>query len=261
MAVTAGWLAWSVAVLVGTQMVMLIMAKQATEMSPTPLLLALVQFALSAILSAAVSARGGRGGAPWMPQSLVGVITSLSTVWTAGFVLFNAAATIMSPGIVQMVRCVEPLASVLFGFATGKTYTLKVLATLVPICGGVLLASFKGGMEGLPPFAGVGLAMLSNACFCLRPVFQHQLKRHPDHNALDDIGVFFNVTVVGVVLLPPCVWLFEGSLLGPEFEKLVATGQMWSFAGLVLGSSIFFFLYQFTQFKVGAPAASFPLCG
>ena len=53
MAVTAAWLAWSVAVLVGTQMVMLIMAKQATEMSPTPLLLALVQFAVSAVLCAA----------------------------------------------------------------------------------------------------------------------------------------------------------------------------------------------------------------
>ena len=82
------------AVLVGTQMAMLIFAKQATEMAPLPLLLALVQFIVSASLSAAASARSGRGGAPWMPRSLIHIVSSLSAVWTAGFVLFNAAATV-----------------------------------------------------------------------------------------------------------------------------------------------------------------------
>lgn len=94
MAVTAVWVAWSIGVLVGTQMAMLIFAKQATDMAPLPLLLALVQFIVSALLSAAASARSGRGGAPWMPRSLIQIISSLSAVWTAGFVLFNAAATV-----------------------------------------------------------------------------------------------------------------------------------------------------------------------
>jgi hypothetical protein len=41
-------------------------------------------------------------------------------------------------------------------------YSRRMLATLIPICGGVLLASFKGGTAGLPPLIGVALAMFSN---------------------------------------------------------------------------------------------------
>mmetsp|Transcript_30922 Transcript_30922/g.92859 ORF Transcript_30922/g.92859 Transcript_30922/m.92859 type:complete len:320 (-) Transcript_30922:124-1083(-) len=243
------WLVVAVAVLVGTQMVMTIFSKMATQAAPLPLLLCVVQFVTSAMLACVVSIAKGNG-VPVMPRSLLTVVATLSAVWTAGFVLFNASATVMSPSIVNLVRCVEPLASVTFGLMTGERYSLGVIVTLVPICGGVLLASFKGGMEGLPPLTGVTLAMLSNMCFCLRAVFKHKVNKHPDKNAVDAIGLFFNICCVAIALLPPFVFLFEGDVLEAELRQLQADGTLWAFVSQVLASSVFFFLYQFSQLNV-----------
>ena len=119
---------------------------------------------------------------------------------------------------VNLVRCIEPLASVGVGLLTGKRYSLAVLATLLPICGGVLLASCAHRAQGLlswrsvvaqmhrhtprvrlcsrldrpsrratkrsgqqtgPSPTGVALALLSNVCFCMRPLFTQRLKAHP----------------------------------------------------------------------------------
>eukprot|EP00037_Helgoeca_nana_P037019 m.14165 g.14165 ORF g.14165 m.14165 type:complete len:318 (-) comp8301_c0_seq1:406-1359(-) len=259
MAVSAGWLAAAVALLVGTQMVMLIFGKLATQAAPLPLLLCIAQFVTSAGLAGTVSVMQGHG-LPIMPRSLWTTVGMLSAVWTAGFVLFNASAAVMSPGRVNLVRCVEPLASVAFGYMSGKMYSRRMLATLIPICGGVLLASFKGGTAGLPPLIGVALAMFSNMCFCLRPIFKHKLQAHPDKDAVDSIGLFFNICCVAVVLLPPFVLLFEGGLLRAELEQLSDAGMLWTFGWNVFMSSIFFFLYQFTQLIVCHPHRSHVAC-
>jgi solute carrier family 35 protein E1 len=165
----AGW----VVLLIATQMVMLIFGKKVTAAAKLPLVLCIAQFTTSATLAAAISLAQGRG-LPWMPRELWWIIIQLSAVWTAGFVLFNASATEMSPGYVNLIRCAEPLVTVTLGLLLGARYAPSVLATLIPICGGVALASFKGG---IPSTLGVALAMCSNACFCGRPFFKQQLKQ------------------------------------------------------------------------------------
>lgn len=87
-------------------------------------------------------------------------------------------------------------------------------------------------------------------CFCLRPIFQQKYQAQPEKGALDSIGLFFNVCSVSVVILPPFVFMLEGSLLMPELNKLAAAGTLWTFAWNVALSSLFFFLYQFTQLLV-----------
>eukprot|EP00930_Biecheleria_cincta_P104223 TRINITY_DN96410_c0_g1_i1.p1 TRINITY_DN96410_c0_g1~~TRINITY_DN96410_c0_g1_i1.p1 ORF type:complete len:380 (+),score=67.44 TRINITY_DN96410_c0_g1_i1:40-1179(+) len=237
----AGW----IALLVGTQMVMLIYTKRCTDRAGLPLLLCLAQFITSASLSAAASV-ASIGRIPLMPRTLWRIIVPLSVVWTAGFVLFNASASRMSPALVSLVRCMEPLATVFVGFALGERYSCRVLATLIPICGGVGLASFKGGVLSV---AGISLALLSNLSFCGRPFFTQQLKQHRD-NKLNDLGVFFNVTGVAVVLLPVFVFLLEGVEILPQLQRLSAAGQLFQYGGDLLASSIFFFLYQLTQLVV-----------
>merc|ERR1740123_1008283 len=159
-----------------------------------------------------------------MPRALWRIIVPLSAVWTAGFVLFNASAALMSPSLVSLVRCMEPLATVLIGFLRGERYALPVLATLVPICGGVALASFKGG---IPSVSGLALAMLSNLCFCCRPIFTKQLEAEKGKsNKLDAIGQFFNITLVSVLLLPPFVLGFEGRAAPVEVHRMEAAGTL-----------------------------------
>ena len=238
----------AVLVLVGTQMLMLIYTKRATSSARLPLLLCLAQFSASALLAGACSLFSAGAALPWAPRSLWVVIAPLSLVWTAGFVLFNASATLMSPALVSLVRCMEPLATVCVGFAVGsECYSLRVLATLVPICGGVILASSTGGSLSA---GGACLALLSNVCFSLRPFFKRRLKTHPA-NTLDTMGEFFNVTLIAsVALLPPAVALLEGAALQPALSRLSDAGQLMRFGVDVALSSVCFFLYQYTQMAI-----------
>ena len=136
--------------LVLTQMMMLVYGKNATSEAQLPLVLCFVQFATSALLAAAICAvRTGR--LPWSPRELWVTICSLAGVWTAGFVLFNASTAVMSPSLVNVVRCMEPLATIVLGFAMGERYSVATLATLMPICGGVALASVRANVvRGTP---------------------------------------------------------------------------------------------------------------
>lgn len=241
----ASWLVTAVALLIVTQMIMLVFGKKATSAAPLPLVLCIAQFATSVILSSVI-AMFMRGSVPWMPRTLWRHVVPLSAVWTAGFVLFNASAVLMSPSLVSLVRCMEPLSTVLIGFILGERYSFPVLATLAPICGGVALASFKGG---IPSTSGVALAMLSNVCFCCRPMFSKKLEADPS-NKLDAVGQFFNITLVSVALLPPFVVGFEGSSAPEAIRDLEASGSQMLFVWHVGVSSVFFFAYQFTQLKV-----------
>eukprot|EP00933_Yihiella_yeosuensis_P029861 TRINITY_DN23514_c0_g1_i1.p1 TRINITY_DN23514_c0_g1~~TRINITY_DN23514_c0_g1_i1.p1 ORF type:complete len:386 (+),score=68.10 TRINITY_DN23514_c0_g1_i1:30-1160(+) len=232
--------------LVATQMVMLIYTKRATDRAPLPLVLCIAQFLTSAVLAGATSLVK-TGKLPWMPRTLWPVIVPLSATWTAGFVLFNASASFMSPAVVSLVRCMEPLATVCVGFIVlGDRYSWRVLSTLVPICGGVVLASFKGGSLST---AGLILAGLSNVSFCGRPFFTQKLKVNPE-NKLDDISVFFNVTCVSVVLLPVWVLCFEGAQIQPLIQELSKAGNLGTFGLEIFLSSVFFFMYQFIQLIV-----------
>ncbi|CAE8641869.1 unnamed protein product [Polarella glacialis] len=182
-----------------------------------------------------------------MPRTLWSIIVPLSLVWTAGFVLFNASASRMSPAVVSLVRCMEPLATVAVGFLIGERYSWRVLVTLIPICGGVALASFRGGVLSA---AGICLALLSNVSFCGRPFFTQQLKLRKSENPLDDLGVFFNVTFVATLTLPVFVFLFEGTLIQSAVQRLSEEGVLVQFGADMMMSSIFFFLYQFIQLMV-----------
>ena len=110
-----GIMAVSVAMLVILQVVMLVYTARVTREVKLPLLLCLSQFSVSAILSG-LAALVREGSIPWAPRSVFKPLAALTFVWTAGFVLFNASATHMSPALVSIVRCMEPLATVITCF-------------------------------------------------------------------------------------------------------------------------------------------------
>ena len=99
-----------VAVLLATQIVMLVYTKRVTSVEKLPLSLCLAQFTLSALLSG-VGSLSTTGIIPFAPRVLMNTIVPLSFVWTSGFVLFNMSASLMSPAMVSLVRCMEPLAT------------------------------------------------------------------------------------------------------------------------------------------------------
>ena len=260
----------AIVVLVSTQMIMLIYTKRATGAARLPLLLCFAQFLTSTVLAGAYKALRStpRFALPWAPRSLWRVLGALSAVWTGGFVLFNASASLMSPGFVNMVRCMEPLATVAVGAAMGARYSGSVLLTLLPVCGGVMLACGAGGALSVP---GVLLALASNVSFSGRPFFVQRLKALQQASAaadddddngngnnsngngkLDKTAEFFNVTFASILMLPAAMVLLEGpvDVMAPALQRLAREGRLGTFVCDVALSSLFFFLYQLSQMVI-----------
>ena len=234
------------------------------EQARLPLSLCGAQFLLSACLSALILwLRGRRTFLLKMSHVL-----PLSACWTLGFILFNWSTVYMSPAMVNLIRCSEPLATVLIGWWVWKQqYSFTMLTTLIPICGGVILASSSSKRSAAvttalsPP--GIALACLSNVCFCVRPFFMKQFKRQHQPQLQKDKGgggdgggggndkdtlLFFNVTFLASLVLPLVV------LVSGELRHLVNfwkhTTKSLFFLKNIFVSSFFFFCYQWIQLKI-----------
>ena len=150
----------------------------------------------------------------------------------SGFVCFNLSAAKMSPTYVDVVRSGEPVATVLVNYLLHrKHYPLRVLLTLIPIMGGVLIASLASkpkatvSDEAYPmiPLMGVIYACCSNLSFCFRPFclqrlqafYQHQHQ----HAKLDDLQLFFYLTTVASLSLPVFVILFEAKTIYATYQE------------------------------------------
>jgi solute carrier family 35 protein E1 len=255
----------AIVVLVSTQMLMLIHTKKVTEQAKLPLVVCSAQFLLSAFLSALMLCVRGPRNFVLKNNMMLSQVIPLSACWTLGFILFNASTVYMSPSLVNLVRCGEPLATVLIGWwAWNQQYSATVLSTLIPICGGVILASVT--VSGSSPNQttvspqGIVLACLSNICFCVRPFFmkqlQNKLQLQGNNNTTkdeDDVDtkIFFNVTLLASLVLPCLVVTTTRELHDDVFWKeKESTPLLRELFKNILWSSFFFFWYQWTQLKV-----------
>ena len=119
-------------------------------------------------------------------------------------------------------------------FFLKKHYPLRVLCTLLPICGGVLLTSL-GGMdeeamgkgEGEEEgrgfcWGGVMFACLSNLAFCCRPFLVKRAggegKMKKDQ-PVDNLANFFSVVFVASLLLSPLMIILEGPHILTTFQQ------------------------------------------
>lgn len=266
--------------LVGTQMIMLISTKEVLTAVPLPLSLCQAQFVVSSCSSGLLLKIWDfmlYGNILGSPKEKKATQTSsrttswtfylpLSACWTMGFVLFNASASYMSPSYVDLIRCGEPVATVVIGFVVfKKRYSWRVPMTLIPVMGGVWLARPSSGGLSVP---GILLAALSNVCFCVRPFVLHKMKEkrsfmistNDDASTIqtfrntskeqDDLYTFLQVTTIAAIfILPPLVWFKEGQLLGQYYGSLYSKLDR-NFLVQILGSSLGFFSYQYTQLRV-----------
>mmetsp|Transcript_21780 Transcript_21780/g.61870 ORF Transcript_21780/g.61870 Transcript_21780/m.61870 type:complete len:319 (+) Transcript_21780:159-1115(+) len=243
--------AW-IALLCLSQIAMFILTKQAAQKASLPLFICFMQFAISATLTALISAlppagTSGRQRLSSLDRSLWILLVPLGLVWMLGFVLLTASVAWMSAALAGVVRSMEPLANVALGFAAGERYSWKVMAALLPVCAGVVLASHGGGNATA---GGVFLALLSNFAFSARPFLAKRLKGNELGKKLDDLEVFLAVTGLGAAALPPAVALLEGAALVEAAGRLWAAGDCARFAADVSLSGAAFFLYQFAQLRV-----------
>ena len=254
-------LAFNVILLVATQMLMLVYTKRAMKHAALPILLCTMQFTVSAFFALLLILRKNSCNgekciqsikALWIPRRLVlTAVAPLAISWASGFVLFNASASHMSPALVSLVRCMEPLATVALGLTLGMSYSPPVLMTLIPICGGVIVAGWQSS-EGHPSVTGISLAMLSNVGFCCRPYLLKKIKayRTRDGKSIQSMNIFFHVVAIASLFLPFVVVVSEGRIITEAASRITNWKDHCQFFVDLVVASLSFFLYQYIQLVI-----------
>jgi len=222
---------------------MLVFTKQAAKLASLPLTITCSQFVISAV----VMLQGRGKNFKKMNQEQRRVLVPLGAVWALSFVLLTASVACMSVVLAGVVQSMEPLANLILGFAAGERYSWRVIATLYPICAGVIVASQRGGDLTA---AGVTLAVLSNFGFSARPFLVKKVKKSAACAELSDTARFLHVMVVASALLLPAALLVEGWTLPATMRRLASFGERSQFVADVVLSSVSFCICQFVQLIV-----------
>ncbi|OSX77158.1 hypothetical protein BU14_0159s0013 [Porphyra umbilicalis] len=167
---------------------------------------------------------------PVFNKRLVKVAAPLAGLHAAGFLLTNMSLGKVSVAFTHTVKATEPFFSVaLTPSILGDIPTWGILISLLPIVGGVALASFT---EASFNWAGFLSAVGSNVAFQSRNVLSKKLTRDEGpggsrDDRLDNVNLFAVITILALVVLAPLTLAMEGVVLStaaatPAVTKLAA---------------------------------------
>ncbi|CAI5514426.1 unnamed protein product [Closterium sp. Naga37s-1] len=178
---------------------------------PYPLTITTVQFAIGSIL-VLLSWATNIVKRPTISKAQLLAILPLALVHTMGNAFTNVSLGKVAVSFTHTIKALEPFFSVtLSALLLGEQPTLPVILALMPIVGGVALAS---ATEASFNWAGFLSAMASNLTFQSRNVLSKKLMIKKD-SSLDNINLFSIITVLSFFLLLPVALLTEGIKFSP----------------------------------------------
>ena len=188
-ALFAGWY--------GANIVFNIYNKQTLVAHPFPLTSTLCQFAVGSVLVVAMWASGAYKPPKKMDAKMLLPIVPLAVVHTLGNVLTNVSLGKVAVSFTHTIKAMEPLFSVvLSSMFLGDVPSAAVVLTLVPIVGGVAMASMT---EMSFNWTGFLAAMGSNLTFQLRNVMsKKRMKAGGPGDAKESIG---NINLFSIITL------------------------------------------------------------
>uniref|UniRef100_A0A0E0DMP9 Sugar phosphate transporter domain-containing protein n=1 Tax=Oryza meridionalis TaxID=40149 RepID=A0A0E0DMP9_9ORYZ len=147
-------------------------------------------------------------------NKLYAKILPLALVHTMGNVFTNMSLGKVAVSFTHTIKAMEPFFSVLLSVLfLGETPSFLVLGSLVPIVGGVVLASMT---EVSFNWIGFWSAMASNLTNQSRNVFSKKLLADKEET-LDDINLFSIMTVMSFLLSAPLMLSVEGIKFSPSY--------------------------------------------
>jgi len=192
--------------------------KQILKVFAHPLTCTNVAFGVSSLMSLFLWASGAVKR-PQLNRQLLGNIFPLAVIHVVGNVLTNVSLGKVAVSFTNTVKAMEPFFSVIMSaIFLGEVPPLPVLATLVPIVGGVLMASLS---ETSFNWTGFLAAMFSNITFQSRNVLSKKFMR--SKGSLDNVNLFQIITVMAFFLLLPVTLAVEGLPVLPA--NLTAAGM------------------------------------
>ncbi|KZV23923.1 phosphoenolpyruvate/phosphate translocator 2, chloroplastic-like [Dorcoceras hygrometricum] len=157
---------------------------------------------------------------PKLSWSQLGPIFLLAFGHTAGNLLTNISIGTVAVSFTHTIKAMEPFFTVLLAaLFLGESPSLWVAASLVPVVGGVALASFT---EASFNWIGFNSAMASNLTNQTRNVFSKKIMVKME-GTLDNINLFSLITVISFLLLAPAAILQEGVKFSPSYLQHAAS--------------------------------------
>ncbi|KAK4264345.1 hypothetical protein QN277_025539 [Acacia crassicarpa] len=187
--------------------------KQVLKVYQFPVTVTAIQFAVGAVLVLFLWTFNLHKR-PKISGSLLAAILPLAMVHTLGNLFTNLSLGKVAVSFTHTIKAMEPFFSVvLSAIFLGEMPTALVVASLVPIVGGVALASVT---EASFNWAGFGSAMASNLTFQSRNVLSKKVMVNKEET-MDNINLFSTITVMSFFLLAPVAIFMEGVKFTPAY--------------------------------------------
>ncbi|TKY73509.1 Phosphoenolpyruvate/phosphate translocator 1 [Spatholobus suberectus] len=187
--------------------------KQVLKACHFPVTVTVVQFAVGTVL---VALMWGLNlyKRPKISGAMLGAILPLAVVHTLGNLFTNMSLGKVAVSFTHTIKAMEPFFSVvLSAMFLGEMPTLWVVGSLVPIVGGVALAS---ATEASFNWAGFWSAMASNVTNQSRNVLSKKVMVKKE-DSMDNITLFSIITVMSFFLLAPVAVFMEGVKFTPAY--------------------------------------------
>ncbi|KAL1564016.1 triose phosphate/phosphate translocator, non-green plastid, chloroplastic-like [Salvia divinorum] len=192
--------------------------KQVLKAFHYPMTVTLVQFAVGSVLVVTMWTLN-LYKQPKISGSQLAAILPLAMVHTLGNLFTNMSLGKVAVSFTHTIKAMEPFFSVvLSAMFLGEFPTLWVVSSLMPIVGGVALASMT---EASFNWAGFWSAMASNLTNQSRNVLSKKFMVKKE-DSLDNITLFSIITIMSFFLMAPIAFFMEGFKLTPTY--LQATG-------------------------------------
>ncbi|KAF5957516.1 hypothetical protein HYC85_004741 [Camellia sinensis] len=187
--------------------------KQVLKVFPFPLTVTTVQFAIGTVLVILMWTTN-LYRRPKISGAQLAAILPLAVVHTLGNLFTNMSLGKVAVSFTHTIKAMEPFFSVvLSAMFLGEMPTLWVVSSLLPIVGGVALASMT---EASFNWAGFWSAMASNLTNQSRNVLSKKFMVKKE-DSLDNITLFSIITIMSFILLAPVTFFVEGVKITPSF--------------------------------------------
>ncbi|XVF50326.1 hypothetical protein PTKIN_Ptkin04bG0087800 [Pterospermum kingtungense] len=189
--------------------------KQVLKVFHYPVTVTVIQFAVGTVL-VAVMWTFNLYKRPKITAAQLAAILPLAVVHTLGNLFTNMSLGKVAVSFTHTIKAMEPFFSVvLSAMFLGELPTLWVVTSLIPIVGGVALASVT---EASFNWAGFWTAMASNLTNQSRNVLSKKVMVKKE-DSMDNITLFSIITIMSFFLLAPVAIFMEGVKFTPAYMQ------------------------------------------
>jgi solute carrier family 35, member E1 len=208
---------------------------------PLPLTMATIQLGAGLLWILPVWLLGFRP-MPVLTTSSFKALAPIAFFHTVGHTMTVVSLGAGAVSFTHIVKAAEPFFSTIIQAIMGNVAPMTVNLCLIPVVGGVAIASMKELSFTWTSFGG---AMGSNLSFALRGIFSKKAMSAPVGEHMGPANLFAVLTIMSfTAMLPVCIY-FEGSNMSPSLSAAYDHyGSSDKFLTEVLFAGLFYYLYN-----------------